>query len=83
MKTCIVLVRVSALTPSAFICMILSVSVNAEFSTTVTISNIALVIMPESRPHICSVSAGNCPSHALMHLPMLPGLPCQPHLQGV
>lgn len=68
MKTSIVETRSSALNPCSCMRIMLSARENAESSTTVTISRIALVIIPESRPHIAGVSAGNRPSHALMHL---------------
>lgn len=73
-KIWMVAARVSPLTPCSFILIMLSARLNAEFKTVVTISRIAFVIMPESRPHIPEVSAGNSPWHALMHLSRLPGL---------
>jgi len=82
-KTCIVSTSTSPLTPCSCICIILSASEKAEFKTTVTISKTAFVIIPESRPHICGVSAGNFPSHALMHLCMLSPLTSHPFSHGV
>jgi hypothetical protein len=73
MKTCTVEDKLSASTPCSFIFMIFSASEKAEFKTTVTMSKIAIVTMPVSLPHIAGVSAGNFPSHLLIHFEWLLG----------
>jgi len=81
MKTWTVEDKLSASTPCSLNLMMFSASLKAEFMPTVTISMIAFVTIPGFWPHIAGVSAGNFPSHVLMHLEWLLGSKPSPQVE--